>query len=482
MPISKQLKKNTTWSILDLGIYPAMMIIATPIFIKYLGYEQYGIWMMVSTINQFIFVLNFGLGDSTIKIISGNRAIGNISHIVSSVNKNWSQAIIICLLSACIGLLIAFSGVVSYWFHIPNNLVYSTRIVLCIAFASAGIKFCEMVLLSIFKGYERFDLSSQLSLISRNSVVIINIILVIAGYSLPFIFMSIVVINLLNIIVQLIVLKKQFPIMEFLPTLTFKQRFTDKDQFWYWLQSVIGLIGFLSDKLLVGYFTNLKVLGMYSVASLIGNQLYNVLMSLGSFMFPRVAYERSVNNSFIQLYHNSRFVIAGMGWLLIFILLGSGSYIFSWWLGPDFYTGSIGYINLYLVFVAFMILNIIPYQFINASDSLAYNSLLEITLRLSHVIALLIGYYYNGVDGMLWGLIIATGINMVFQYCILYKVFAFNFSLWSSLSIVMPTLGIVLFVLNVSVILNIIACLFSMVTFFFFYYQSTNLVFWKQKK
>ena len=477
MQISKQLKKNTLWSILDLGIYPIMMIIATPIFIKNLGYEQYGIWMLASTVNQFIFVLNFGLVDSTIKIISVNRALSKNSLIVSSINTNWSQAIIICVLSSILGGVISLTPLVEFWFHIPNHLLYTAKTVLFLAFTSAGIKFCEMVLLSIFKGYERFDTSSQLSLLSRNSVVIINIFLVILGYSLSVIFLSIVLINIFNVLVQLITISKKFTTLKFTPKLSLKLQFINKDQFWYWLQSVIGLIGFLSDKLFVGYFTNLKTLGMYSIASLVGNQLYNILMSLGGFMFPKVAYEKSLNNTFLQLYHNSRFVIAAVGWVLIYILLSNGNWIFSWWLGNDYYKESIEYINLYLVFVSFMLLNIIPYQFINASDSLHYNSLLEIILRMSHVFGIIIGYYFNGVNGLLWGLIIATTINMIFQYFVFYKVVLKLPSHLNSILIIIPALGFIIYVFNLSSVINFSAFCFSLITFYLFYYKSSNLFF-----
>lgn len=474
MLIAGQLKKNTIWSLSDLGIYPVMMILATPVFIKHLGYEQYGVWMMVSTINQFMYVLNFGLGDSTIKIISGSRAFENTSFIASGVNRNWSQALLIGLISVVLGIVVAWSGVADYWFHIPEHLIDSTRLVLVLAFMSTGVKFCEMVLLSILKGYERFDISAQLSLVSKNTVVLASILLALLDYPLYSIFFATVLINVANILIQLIVIKKQFSFLNFMPSSIKGNAIEGKDQFWYWLQSVIGLIGFLSDRLVVGYFTNLKILGLYSLASLIGSQIHNALTALGAFMFPKVAYEQSLKKDTLHIYYNSRFVINASGWFIIMVLLLSGDLVFKLWLGEEKFNGSIAYINLYLGYIAFLLLTIIPYQFINASHQPFYNSLFEGVLRTCHLIAMPLGYYYFGITGLLWGLIVSTGLIMVFQYYFFYKQFFNMASFIQSLKVIVPSLCFIPFMLHGNVWLKIAACIFLVLSVYLFYYKPTS--------
>lgn len=475
--ITRQLKMNTIWSVLDLGIYPVMMILATPVFIKHLGYEQYGIWMMVSTINQFMYVLNFGLGDSTIKIISGNRAFQNTSLITQGINRNWSQALLIFLFAIILGIVISRSSFVEYWFHIPEHLIDSTRLVLILAFTSAGVKFCEMILLSILKGYERFDISAQLSLFSKNSVVLVSILLAAFGYPLYIIFFSTVLINVIHVLIQLIIIKKHFSFLNFMPRLSTNKAVASKDQFWYWLQSAIGLLGFLSDRIVVGYFTNLKILGLYSLASLIGSQIHNALTALGSFMFPKVAYEQSLNKDTLQLYHNSRFVINSAGWFIIFILLLSGDLVFKLWLGEEKFNNSIEYINLYLVYIAFLLLTIIPYQFINASNKPYYNSLFEAVLRTFHLVAMPLGFHFFGIIGLLWGLIISTGLIMIFQYYYFHKYFFNMHSLLNGLKVIVPSLCFIPFIIHCYLPIKIIAYVFLPISIYLFYYKPSFLKF-----
>ncbi len=479
--VKKQLFKNTVWSLSDFLLYPLLMIVATPLFIKHLGYEQYGIWMVATTINQFMNAFNFGLGDVTIKTIASNRALNNADAIIEQVNKNWSLAILICFTCSIVGCLLAFSGIINFWFHIPESFSLTAKWVLGFVFIATSVKFLELVLLSVFKGFERFDVSAQLSIVSRNSIILVNMLLVVFGAPLEYIFLSTVIVSVLNIVTQWLVVKSTYPFLQFFPKFKVAFAFENKQQYWYWLQSVIGLVGFLSDRILVGYFTNLKVLGLYSVAVLIGSQIHNAVVGLGSFMFPKVAYENALNNSVLPIYYKSRFILAALGWCVCLAFLITGSFIFKIWLGLDFYTNSIAYINLYLVFTAFILLNIIPYQFINGSNFLKYNSLMEGILRASNLLAMLVGFYFFNVIGVIWGLIISTAINMPFQYFLLHRLFFGWKSIVKSISVILPPLCFILFVVSTHGLITALSILLLLLSIYFIYLKPSSLFSWKKK-
>ncbi len=477
---STQLVKNTFWSLLDVGLYPLLMLLATPLFIHHMGLEQYGIWMMATTVNQFMNVLNFGLGDSTIHAIATNRAENNTSKIVEQVAKNWSLAITISTLASLLGVGIAFSGLVQYWFHVPLVEQLDSKFVLCLAFGSTAIKFMELVLLSVFKGFERFDYSARLSLISRNSMILMSIALVVLGCELAVVFLGIVIINLCNVLLQLLTVKKLFSFLQFKPSFRFQYKFENTHHYWYWLQSLIGMFGFLSDRLIVGYFTNIKVLGLYATASLIGSQLHNALVALGTFLFPKVAYEKKLNTNLLPLYYNSRFIIASLGWIITYSVLLVSPFVFKWWLGEEVYVLSETYIHMYLVFIAFMTLTIIPYQFINGSEVLYYNTWFELGLRCSHILSMLIGFYANGISGLLWGLITATAINIPIQYYYFHRHFFEWKSLLKSCVIILPPISFVLFLMVTGILIKSVCILLFIVSLFFIYFKPSSIKNWRK--
>ncbi len=154
----------------DMVTYPLLMVIATPLFINKLGAEQYGIWMLVNTVIQTMNVLNFGVGDSTIRMVSKYRASGDFKQISSSVSKNISFSLLILFACLLAGWLTGNSISLFTSFHVPGNSINDVRQILFLGAASAGMKFMELVFLGIFKGFERFDVSARLSMFSRCSI------------------------------------------------------------------------------------------------------------------------------------------------------------------------------------------------------------------------------------------------------------------------------------------------------------------------
>ncbi|WP_317899343.1 lipopolysaccharide biosynthesis protein [Aurantibacillus circumpalustris] len=412
----EQFIKNSVWTFLELALYPILMIIATPIFIKKLGIEQYGLWMLVSTITLGVNVLNIGVGDTNIRLISKYRAENNFALIKRVFNYNFSFSLFLCFCAMFVGIAFYKFNFISIFYKTTDYKFAST--ILLLACFSSGIKFIEIALLSVFKGFERFDISSKLILLSKNSIMFANLALVILNYDLVTVFCFSVIINFLNVLTQIAVLhyyERQiigYPNFKFL-----KEKLEELNyNFWYWLQSVVALMGFLADKLVVAYFTDVKTLGYYSIASLIGTQIHNFFLSFGSFIFPRVSFKLAANKEIKGIYFIARSIVALIGWFLILTLLLFGDFVFKAWLGNETFLNSIYFIKLYLVFEAGMLLIIVPFYFINGTKHIKLNSLFEVTIRSAHFFAILLGFYLSGVNGILYGLIISTFINIPFQY------------------------------------------------------------------
>jgi O-antigen/teichoic acid export membrane protein len=248
------------------------------------------------------------------------------------------------------------------------------------------------------------------------------VLVVYQGYGILEIVQVSLVANVCCLLVQAIVVYTYTPVREILPRFHLADMVTIfRTNGWYWLQSVIALVGFLSDRLIIGYLTDLKTVGYYSIAALIGSQIHNILLAFGSFVFPKVAAYNMLNKSTKNVYYLSRFLIAVSGWVIIIFLLLSGDLIFKWWLGETTYLHAIVYIKLYLAFSAVILLIIIPYHFINGSASVKLNSLFEAILRSAHIAGMILAYHFYGMTGLLWALILITLVNIPMQYLLFHK-------------------------------------------------------------
>jgi O-antigen/teichoic acid export membrane protein len=243
------------------------------------------------------------------------------------------------------------------------------------------------------------------------------------GHGLVHIFISIIILNFLNVLLQLFVLSK---IKGLSPTPVFAAIFRrsaySSYNLWYWVQSVSGLMAFLADKLVVAWFTDVRTLGYYSIASLIGNQINNFFIAFGAFIFPRVSYRMASRHDISSFYLVVRSFVAIPGWAIISVLLIAGDVLFRLWLGEETFQNSIFYIRLYLVYEACMLLVIVPGNFFNGSTQIRMNSMFEMALRTSHILFMIVGYYLFSINGILYGLIVSTLLNLPYRYYLFHRI------------------------------------------------------------
>jgi O-antigen/teichoic acid export membrane protein len=447
--IKSQLFKNSIWLLADVITYPLIMLIATPFFIHQLGASQYGLWMLVNVVMQLINVLNFGVGDSTIKATSHYYAQHDYSLLNRSFNYNLGLSILLMILASVVGLILAWLVHHDLLFTIDNSVKQQAFSAISLCALSAGLKIIEQVFLSVFKGLQRFDIASKLNLTSRVSVLLISVVVVHAGYGLSEIIMTTVAVNILNIVAQIIVVLSYTQIKFSFPS--FNQQSNQlflKNNIWFWLQSMIAIVGFLADRLILGEFADLETIGYYSIATMIGSQIHNVLLSFGSFVFPKVTAYQTVNKSTLDIYYMARFAIAGAGWFIIMLILLFGNSALTWWLGEEVFAHAYPYIRLYLVYIAVILLITVPYHFINGSNYVKLNSLFETVLRSLHLVFMFIAYQYYQTEGLIWALIVVTIINIPFQYYLFHK---YVLNLKQIKAAILPVLPAICFVLLILV-------------------------------
>lgn len=468
-PQGLQLFKNTSWSLVDAVTYPLLLIVATPLFIKLLGPEDYGIWMLVNTLIQGMQLFNMGLGDSTIRKVSMFKARNETEYANDAINGNISLGILLLFICVFSGYCFAMTPIPAL-FHVNSSQINLAVQLIVLGSATAGMKFIELVFLGAFKGLERFDLSAKLSLLSRGSVVLVSVLLVLNDYGLLEIFMATVLVNFINLLAQWLVLSiynKGFW-LRWISPFSRKKRPYQNYSLWYWLQSVLGMSGFLFDKLLLSYLTDLRTMAYYSVAAMIGTQIHNVLVSLGIIIFPKVSARQEHKQDLMPIYRISRFALAAVGWAAVLFLFLSSDWLMHWWLGAGTYANAKPFILLYLAYEAVLIITIVPYQMINGSDAVRYNSWYEILHRSMQILFILILGKMMGSQGIIWGLIVGTSIALPYQYFVLHKkVLKSALTEWPPLFIAAASM--VLFILSDELMFQLIGITAFFLSFFLFY-------------
>jgi O-antigen/teichoic acid export membrane protein len=402
--------KNSLWSLVGAFIYPILVVLSTPVFINKLGTEQFGVWVLINTLLQIMSAINLGLGDSTIKSISEINDQNKSEQISKIISNSFTVTVIIVGSISLVALMVSFN-VSALFSNFDQNISELALQTIRLAIIIFALKFIDQIIFSVFQGFSRYDISSKITIIVRVLTLSINILCVYAGYGIYAIVLSTIVTQALCILAEILFLKKTFPFLQLAPDYDFK---IIKSMFryglWSWLQSLLAIITIQIDKLIVAAASGLTILTYYSLGSMLAIQLHSIFYTISSWLFPAVAKKKSENEPLSSFYRNSQFALISLGFIGITFLLLFDQFIFTLWLGEETYHKSINFIRLFLYYNYFLLLNIVPYLFLNGSGQVKQNTIIEFILKAMNIFCMVLFYYIMGDEGLVWGLILSTAI------------------------------------------------------------------------
>jgi O-antigen/teichoic acid export membrane protein len=212
---------------------------------------------------------------------------------------------------------------------------------------------------------------------------------------------------------------------------------------WTWIQSSLALVALQVDKFIVTKYFGLEVLSYYSIGYMISSQLHVLFVALSGWIFPEVAAKVGRNESINSLYYNMRFLLVGFGLSVIMITYMLKDFIFELWLGSVIYEKSSDYISIFLFYEAFLLLNIIPFYFLNGSGRERLNTFFELISKILNIILMIIFFNWLGAIGLVWGLVVSMIIAVPIQASFLYSKVLPGKKWFQGLSVILPSATLV---------------------------------------
>src|ERR1700686_441172 len=81
-----KLLKNALFSSISWGATAFVNLAAIPLFIRYLGVEGYGMYLLLTGLFGYFGLLDFGLSDSVVKYVAHHKELGDHKSVAESVN------------------------------------------------------------------------------------------------------------------------------------------------------------------------------------------------------------------------------------------------------------------------------------------------------------------------------------------------------------------------------------------------------------
>lgn len=331
-------------------------LVLTPLYLKYLGLEQYGLYQMIYAIAHYILILDFGVGTTMVRYISTYHAKGDYE-----TEKNFSAH---CLgIVIFIDVLIVIAGLIinKYLLKIYPTITVNeaplAHTIFMIMIVTIVLTIIERFAQGTIMAYENFVIVRAIALIKVISKLGLTLILLVAHIGLTAIVLSDLIVTVLSIIAM---------VYYSISKLNFKIKYSNFDKalmgsiltfmLAIFLQSVVQYVNNTVDKTILGIMTTKTDVAIYSVAMTFLT-LFNALPSeISSVFLPQAAKIVQTNETrdtltrFVARPGRYQFMICG-AIIVGFILFGKE--FITLWAGEDT-------INAWNVALIIMIPNMIP--------------------------------------------------------------------------------------------------------------------------
>lgn len=392
---------NASYSTIEYIATPLLYLFSTPFLVHQLGINHYGIWMLANSVAGVIGVMNFGLSEATVKYVSMYRGRGDQDGVVRCILSTFTLYFFLAILMIIVCWILA-PFLVKRIFKISEEDFTVAIWAMKFAGIVLGLRTVGSVFLSALRGYERYDLTSKINIVTLSLMTLSSVILVYIGYGIEIVLFGIIIVSCLSLLGSIIVVKKHVPRLNI--RLTFDISST-KEIFSFglfsWVQGIAATIFAQADRLLIGSLLGTSAIAYYSVSINVAQQVHAAVGASMGFIFPLVSSEREKENGInLKRLFNRTFLFGLFISLSIMLpLLICGKFFLTIWMGADFAANS--YILMSILLCAFFLLalNVIPHYFLLGFGEIRFVSLTNIAGGILSLIGMVFFIPLLGMNG-----------------------------------------------------------------------------------
>ncbi|WP_027093844.1 flippase [Cohnella thermotolerans] len=383
--------KNVSYSLLSYSITPFVIFITTPLLLKYLGPENYGIWVLINSVAAFMTFSNFGLGNALIKL--GSEIISDSKDSRNEFNRLFSVTLTLTILISCLFVIVIFlfgPSILSLFIkgHTDNatlNLSYLLGFI-------TVLKLLNNVIAASFMAKQRYDLNSKINIaVNQLSVLVYTVIAVLTG-SLFWLVIALLISSLVLMLISILVAKKVVQGIRYSPSLDKKTAKKIIDYgFYSWSQSFITSIQGSADKFIIGGLLGPATMGYYTVCMTLVTKIQEIPYASGGFLLAKFSALHETNNykKISRVYHTtlilkSIFIVCATSFVIVF-----AKEILAIWISESFANQHYELLRILAIGVAISAFSVFPSYCMNAMGFVKINSIISFIMS-----AISLGFLY----------------------------------------------------------------------------------------
>ncbi|MBG9455252.1 polysaccharide biosynthesis protein [Lysinibacillus sphaericus] len=398
----KEIRMGAILSYLSIVCTFIVAIVFTPIMIRILGQEEYGLYTLITVFVGYLTILDFGLGNAIIRYISNNRVVGD-KEMEARLNGFFLRLFsIIGVFTLAIGCFVYFQVETIFGQSLSSLQIEKAKVMVMVMTVSFTLQFPLSVFSSILQAYEKFiliKLTSFIKVIVQPILMLFFLLQDADAVGMVYIVASLnVCVLIINSIICLKTLKVRFIFSGYNPGLI-KEIFVYS--FFLFVTVIVDKIYWQTDQVLLGIMKGTEDVAIYAIAIQFIMIFMALALAISDLYLPKISMLVTQTDGLMEI--NRLFVNVGAIQLMILGYVLSGFFLFgktfiSLWIGDEYLIVYPIVLIIMLPFSVDLIQNI-GLSVLKAKNMFKFRTVLLITLASTNIILSIPAIYFFGGIG-----------------------------------------------------------------------------------
>lgn len=284
--MKKSYFKNISSSYLQIGISMIIPLFLTPVIIRFLGPEQYGLWVLLNTIISYFNLSDFGFTTTILREIAGNRE--DKSKVNTIINTTIFSFFIFTFVALLIFLILYKN--IGILFNIPDSLTSIAENTFIIVFIIFIVNFITSVFYTLFYANNRLYIKNLVISLQSLFIGIATYFIVKKDNSIFEVSFSNLLITLVFSVIAISIAFKKYNI-----ELNYKLFKVDLlksmllPSLHYFIISIGAILVFQSDTIIISMFIGLTSLASYSIMYKVTDIIRGLIFKVVDILMPNIA-------------------------------------------------------------------------------------------------------------------------------------------------------------------------------------------------
>lgn len=390
----------STW-LLPLGL----SFLATPLIVRTLGNQDYGIYALVLSLIGYTFNLNFGR--AVTKYVAEFRAAGEAEKIREVISASFFINLIFGFAGVLL-LAVSANWLVRDVFQIAEADQTKTVDALYIAALAVFSLIVSQVFSAVLQGIYRFDVYSKIYNFNNVATLAGSLWLAYNGYGL----LSLLIWNLLINLAALVLYV--FGVKRLLPEFGIKSRFR-ADFLKMVLKYSAGIVSYqiLGNLLILferGWITRqlgAENLTLYVVPMSLSFYIHGFVASIILIVFPLASELQNNPEKLLRLYHKATKIVCFFVFFLATLLIVQSRLFLSLWMGADFAEATYFLLIVHTITFSLVAIQSVSWQLTEGLGHPSYNTFIFMLCLIVNVCVIIAVTENYGITGIAFGRLVS---------------------------------------------------------------------------